>query len=315
MSEKYGGLINPQQALLSGETEGTQAAIYARTSSTSQQFGYSLDEQVRQCVSRCRMLEWDIVYVFRDEAKSGKNTDRPMFQQMLNQAEKGSFDVVVFWKLDRFSRSIMHAVQLEKKFRDWNVALHSVTEQIDTTTAAGRFNFRNIANAAEFERELIKQRTKMGHTALAMEHKWPNSTPPLGYERCSDGTLSVLGHEAVVVRWIFQRYIEERSMPAIAQLLNNRGQENKASNDWTPKAISRILQNEIYAGIYNVGKIEEEVPEYQILSHRRFKEAKRVRRRFRSAGTPKRSPMNGRRKKKYIMGVLSHYMEFQLIPE
>lgn len=311
MSEKHEALLNPQQALLSGETKGTQAAIYARTSSTSQRFGYSLDEQVRQCVNRCRMLEWDILYIFRDEAKSGKNTDRPMFQQMLTQVEKGAFDVVVFWKLDRFSRSIMHAVQLEKKFRDWSVALHSVTEQIDTTTAAGRFNFRNIANAAEFERELIKQRTKMGHTALAMDHKWPNSTPPIGYERDTDGTLSVLGHEAAVVRSIFQRYLDIHSMPEVARLLNDRKQPNTGKNDWTSKSISTILQNELYAGIYKVGKIEEEVPEYQIISVYDFERATEIRMRFRKKGTSNRPSMRGTRKRKRVEKVLERYKDFQ----
>ncbi|SDZ92575.1 Site-specific DNA recombinase [Haloplanus vescus] len=311
MSEKHEALLNPQQALLSGETKGTQAAIYARTSSTSQRFGYSLDEQVRQCVSRCRMLEWDIVYVFRDEAKSGKDTDRPMFQQMLTQAEKGAFDVVVFWKLDRFSRSIMHAVQLEKKFRDWNVALHSVTEQIDTTTAAGRFNFRNIANAAEFERELIKQRTKMGHTALAMEHKWPNSTPPLGYEKASNGRLSVVGGESALVRWIFETYLEECSMPVVAQLLNQRGQTTKDGNSWKSNTVGTILRNKLYAGTYNVGKVREEVPEYQILSQEKFNAVTSTRRRFQTTNPSERPSMSRPRKRSRIQNVLNRYFDFQ----
>lgn len=106
----------------------TGAAVYARTSSASQQYGYSLDEQVRQCMDRCEMLDWPVEFVFRDEAISGKDTDRPMYQEMLTRAEEGAFDVLVFWKLDRLSRSILHTVQLESDFSDWGVALHSVTE-------------------------------------------------------------------------------------------------------------------------------------------------------------------------------------------
>jgi len=309
MSGKYEALLDPQQALLSGETKGTQAAVYARTSSASQRFGYSLDEQVRQCVDRCRILEWDIVYVFRDEAKSGKNTDRPMFQQMLTQAEKGAFDVVVFWKLDRFSRSIMHAVQLEKKFRDWSVALHSVTEQIDTTTAAGRFNFRNIANAAEFERELIKQRTKMGHAALAMEHKWPNSTPPLGYKRAEDGTLNIVIREALTVRWIFKSYIEKHSMPILAQLLNERGERTKFGNPWTSHAAGDVLRNKLYVGTYEVGQTKERVPEYQIVSTEMFNEVTEIRMRFRRS-TAERPRMDCSRKTKCISKIVSEYSSY-----
>lgn len=64
----------------------TGAAIYARTSSASQEYGYSLDEQVRQCVDRCEMLDWPVEYVFRNQAISGKDTDRPMHQQMQTRA-------------------------------------------------------------------------------------------------------------------------------------------------------------------------------------------------------------------------------------
>jgi site-specific DNA recombinase len=98
--------------------EGLRAAIYARTSSASQAFGYSIDGQVRRCWDRCQQMGWTVSHVYCDEAVSGKDTDRPMFQELLSYAEAGAFDVVVFWKLDRFSRSLMHAVQLEKEFRE-----------------------------------------------------------------------------------------------------------------------------------------------------------------------------------------------------
>jgi site-specific DNA recombinase len=153
----------------------------------------------------------------------------------------------------------------------------------------------------------------MGHTALAMEHKWPNATPPLGYERSSDGTLSVLGHEAATVRWIFQRYVKERSMPRVAQLLNDSGGTTKAGHDWTAGTVSDILQNELYAGIYEVGAIEEEVPEYQILSRSRFNAATKVRMRFQRPEAVERPPMDSARKRKQVDDVLNRYVTFQSI--
>jgi len=212
-------LTGDTQAESEDETE-TRAAIYVRTSSVNQRFGYSIKEQVRQCWERCEMLDWTVAYVFRDEAKSGKDTDRPQFQQMMKEAESDCFDVIVFWKLDRFSRSLMHAVQLEKQLRDFDVALHGVTQQIDTTTPAGRFNFRNIASAAEFERDLIKQRTEMGMKAMALEGKWPNDQPPLGYCKCEDDTIEIVEEEADLVRDIFESYVEAKSMPEVARRLN-----------------------------------------------------------------------------------------------
>ena len=224
-------------ASLGDDTSGS----LRRTSSPSQRFGHSIDEQVRQCVQRCQMQGWEVQHVFRDEAKSGKDTDRPMFQQMLNRARQGAFDVLLFWKLDRFSRSIHHAVRLEKQFREWGVALHSVTEQLDTTTPAGQFNFRNIANAAEFEREMISQRTKMGHAARAAEGKWPNGTPPFGYEIGSDGKLKIAQVESGIVRKIFHEYVEMRSMASVADRLND-GTSTESRLKWTAKTISTISE-------------------------------------------------------------------------
>ena len=75
---------------------------------------------------------------------------------MTHEAGQGRFDVLIVWKFDRFSRTLLHAVQIEAKFQKNEVALYSVTEQSDTTTSAGRFNFRNLASAAEFKRDMIK---------------------------------------------------------------------------------------------------------------------------------------------------------------
>lgn len=292
------------------EQSERRAAIYARTSSTSQRFGYSIDEQIRQCAERCQMLNWTIAFVYRDEATSGKDTDRPMFQQMLSQAERGVIDVVVFWKLDRFSRSIMHAVQLEKQFRNWGVALHSVTEQLDTTTPAGQFNFRNLANAAEFEREMIRQRTKMGHAARATEGKWPNGTPPLGYECIADGRLRIDESEAVVVRQIFGRYLETQSMPVVAEELNEQHDSDGVTEAWTPTAVGQVLRNRLYVGEYSVGEIERNEPAYQIVSREIFDEATAVRTRFQSSKSHKRGQMSKERKREYVERIVRQYREW-----
>ncbi|WP_049942789.1 recombinase family protein [Haloarcula amylolytica] len=307
--------LDPRVSKPDGETSGDteserRAAIYARTSSTSQKFGYSIDEQVRQCAQRCQMMDWSVVFVYKDEAVSGKDTDRPMFQQMLSKAEAGLFDVLVFWKLDRFSRSIMHAVNLEKQFREWDVALYSATEQIDTTTPAGRFNFRNIANAAEFERDMIKQRTQMGHAARALEHKWPNKTAPLGYVKTDNGKLSVHPKEAALVRHIFSEYTEQRSMPSVAEILNNEQWSTKQGNNWTADAVGKILRNQIYIGEYSVGEIESTVKEYQILSQKLFDEVTEIRMRFKKDTQSTRPAMGKERKKQRVKDVTSQYSDF-----
>jgi site-specific DNA recombinase len=233
-----------------------------------------------------------------------------MFQRMLSAAEKRVFDVIVFWKLDRFSRSLMHAVQLEADLREYDVSLYSVTEQIDTTSATGRFNFRNIASAAEFERDMIRQRTRMGLNELASDLKWPNDSAPLGYELDSEGKLKIVDKEEDLVTEIFDLYIEERSMPDVAIILNSRGLETQNGEEWTARAVGDILRNEIYKGSYEVGDISEHVPDYQIIDRDTFEEVETIRHRF-QGGDASRTPMVDTRKEQAIERMREMYTEFR----
>ncbi|QLK25544.1 recombinase family protein [Natrinema zhouii] len=294
----------------SDKKEQLRAAVYARTSSKNQEFGYSLDAQVRRSVDRCESLGWEVRFVYRDGAESGKDTDRPMFQKMLSAAEQQVFDVIVFWKLDRFSRSLMHAVQLESELREHDVNLYSVTEQIDTTSATGRFNFRNIASAAEFERDMIRQRTKMGLNELAVERKWPNDSAPLGYELDPEGRLSIVEDEKKLVIEIFELYIEERSMPEVARLLNERGHRTQAGGKWSPRAVGDILRNEIYRGDYDVADVSEHVPEYQIVDDATFEEVVSIRHRFQRDEASK-SSMSDPRKERAIERMREMYRGYR----
>ncbi len=288
-----------------GETEDADlgAAIYARTSSTSQQFGYSIDEQISRCWDRCEMRNWDVRYVFADEAESGRNTDRPEFQQLLETAERGVIDVVVFWKLDRFCRSLTDLVRTEETLDQWDVALQSVTEYIDTTTPVGRFNFRNLASAAELETDLTSQRVKMGMYGMAKKHKWPNNQPPLGYDMLDNGRLEINDDEADLVRRIFRLYVRERSMPQVAFILNNRGVETRSGKEWSGQSIQKILSNELYIGEYCVAGYEDYVDEYKIIADDLFDEVTEIRYRF------QHQQMDEERKESKSKRILSEYRE------
>lgn len=291
------------------DSESLQAAVYARTSSKSRQHGYSLDEQVKRSINRCQSLGWEVVFVYRDEAESGKDTDRPMFQEMRSTARKRVFDVIVFWKLDRFSRSLMHAVQLEAELREHDVYLYSVTEQIDTTSATGRFNFRNLASAAEFERDMIKQRTRIGINGLAEDRKWPNSNPPLGYTLTSNNRLSIDDEERDLVITIFDMYVEERSMPEVASQLNQQGVRTAEDGEWTPRAVGDILRNDIYRGIYELGDVTEHVPEYQIIDDEMFERVREIRMRFQK-DTASRPSMPTSRKERITYELRDCYLNY-----
>lgn len=284
----------------------TFAAIYARTSSPNQRFNYSIKEQVHQCWNLCRQRGWIVKYVFIDEAQTGGTIERPKFQLMLNKARKGEFNVIVFWKLDRFCRSLVDLVNIERMLRQWNIALCSVTEFIDTTTPVGRFNFRNLASVAELERELIGERARLGLYALAREGKWPNPHPPLGYDKNADGRLIINQSEAELVRKIFGLYLEHRSMSHVAHLLNREGIQTKKGNSWNARAVRDVLTNTMYIGEYKVAGVKIEIQDCRIIDDATFKAVQRLRVRFESGGYD-RPPMPLERKTAHIDKILSNY--------
>lgn len=290
------------------DNRSLRAAIYARTSSTTREQGYSLDAQISRGFDRCQNLGWEVTFVYQDEAESGKDTDRPMFQKMLDAARQRAFDVIVFWKLDRFSRSLMHAVQLESELREHDVYLYSVTEQIDTTSPTGRFNFRNLASAAEFERDMTKQRTEVARERLAEKQKWPNSNPPLGYTLTDETRLSV-SEESELVREIFEMYIEERSMPEVASRLNQRGVQTAEDGEWTPRAVGDVLRNKIYRGLYELGSVSEHVPEYQIIDDETFDRVTEIRMRFQQDDCSQPS-MDDSRKEQMVRDMREMYQDY-----
>jgi len=296
---------------IGGESEPNvrTAAIYARTSSPNQKYNHSIQEQVDQSWKFCEDREWQTTYVFIDECKSGGTTDRPKFQQMLAEAEAGKFDVIVCWKLDRFCRSLVDLINIERKLRQWNVNLCTVTEYIDTTTSIGRFNFRSLASVAEFERELIGQRARMGLHALAKQHKWPNPHPPLGYDKKEEGKLVKNPKESNLVRYIFELYLERRSMPQVAYELNQQEILTKKQKKWKVGAIRGIISNELYIGKYNVAGFEDQVEEYRLIEDALFLGVSNERLRFKRKGS-QRPRMPKDRKEVKVEKIYNKYIDF-----
>jgi len=291
------------------ESQNVFAAIYARTSSPNQRFNYSINELVERCWKLCNERGWRVSYVFIDECESGGTIERPKFQQMLEKAKTGKFDVIVFWKLDRFCRSLVDLVNIERKLREWDVRLCSVTEFIDTTTSVGRFNFRNMASFAEFERELIGERARIGLHALAKERKWPNPHPPLGYDKDEEGKLLVNADEAQLVRHIFKMYLQKKSMPQVAFELNEKGIRTKKGKQWNARAVRDILTNEIYIGRYCVAGFIDYVKEYRIVNDDLVRRANEVRLRYK-LGKAKRPSMPENRRAMKIERMFNRYLQF-----
>ena len=284
------------------------AAIYARTSSPNQRFNYSLKEQVNLGWKFCKDRGWVVRYVFVDECESGGTIDRPKFQLLLEKAKARRFNVIVFWKLDRFCRSLVDLINIEKILREWGISICSVTEYIDTTTSVGRFNFRSLASVGEFERELIGERARIGLYALAKEHRWPNSHPPLGYTQKDDGKLVIDTDEAKLVQKIFKMYIAEKCMPQVAFLLNKQDLHTKKGSLWNARAVHDVLTNEAYVGRYKVAGVNDFVKEYRILDDKIFAEVSEIRSRYRTSGA-KRLAMPEDRKEAMLDKIFNEFLK------
>ncbi len=294
------------------ESEGdTFASIYARTSSPNQRNNYSIDEQINECRKYCAQRGWPIRYVFVDHCQSGRSVDRPKFQLMLEKAKSREFAVIVVWKLDRFCRSLVDLVNVEKMLRTSEVELCSVTEFVDTTTSVGRFNYRSLASVAELERELIGERARLGLYALARENRWPNSYPPLGYKKDSDGRLHVVTSEAKLVNKIFHEYFKKKSMPEVAYQLNSNsiGTKRGSKRDWNARAVRGILANKIYIGEYTVAGFTAHIDAVRIVDDQLFNKTQQIMARYNEPGA-KRAAMPLHRKIAKVEKICERYQEF-----
>lgn len=247
------------------ETELLEAAIYARVSSPKQA---SIPQQVALCRKRLESLGHRVRFILREEGVSAKTIDRPRLQQLFQLCQEGKVGVVVVWKLDRLVRSLRDLLNTHKLLEGLGVGLISVTEQFDTTTSFGRFSFRNIASAAELERELIGERTSMGKLALASRGCWPNQMPPYGYDLGADRKLQVNDVEAAVVKRIYRDYAHGVPVTEIARQLSAQGILSRRERSFSTGALDLILKNRLYRGEWSVMGITQKRPDLRLVSTR-----------------------------------------------
>jgi site-specific DNA recombinase len=227
---------------------------------------------------------------------------------MIEKAKLGCFDFLIFWKVDRFSRSLTDLCNVERTLRQCGVSLSSATEFIDTTSSVGRFNFRSIGSVAELESELISERAKLGLNGLGRAHRWPNRHAPLGFELTQSGHLKILSKEARLVRKIFRMYLKTKSMAQIAFVLNQAKTLTKNGLMWTASAVRTILTNKIYIGFYSVAGVEDHIENCRIIRDDVFAKAEEIRLRYRQKNSS-RPEMQQNRKQAKAEKVIGKYLQ------
>ena len=242
--------------------EARRCAVYTRKSTTAgleQEFS-SLDAQREACEAYVRRQPgWALVAErYDDGGFTGANIERPAFQRLLADVEAGKIDVVVVYKVDRLSRSLLDFARVMERFGKSGASFVSVTQNFSTADAMGRLTLNMLMSFAEFEREMIGERTRDKMAAARKKGKWTGGPVPLGYE-VKDKHLHVNELEAVVVREVFRLYLEERSLLSVVRLLNERHRSTKRhssqkgrlreSRPWTTGDVLRTLRNPVYAGL------------------------------------------------------------------
>ena len=257
-----------------------RAVAYIRVSDLSQVEGHSLDAQERLILELCRNRGWEPVMVYREEGKSA-HTDsirkRPAFRQLLEDAGKGDFDVVVVHTLDRWARNLRVMLEGFGILARNNVGLVSITENIDYSTPHGKMATQMLGSVAEFFSEALSTHVKKGIDERARQGLHLGSIP-FGYESCWReskgerkllcrpehlGAVHVHRDEGPAVRKLFSRYASGSvTLATLASWLNDEGFRTRNTKKlpdgngghssgprlFTNASVRNILHNPFYTG-------------------------------------------------------------------
>lgn len=212
----------------------TYCAIYTRKSTSeglAQDFT-SLDaqrESAENYINSQKHEGWVVVpETYDDGGFTGANIERPGLQKLLSDIKDRKIDCVVVYKVDRLSRSLMDFAQLLEFFDKNNVTFVSVTQAFNTNTSMGRLTLNILLSFAQFEREIISERTKDKMGAARKRGQWLGGKSPMGYDRDPQTKKLVINQEeAKIIREIFNLYLKSNSLLEVVQILNDKGYRTK----------------------------------------------------------------------------------------
>ena len=234
-------------------TRKLRCAVYTRKSTEEgleMEFN-SLDAQREACeayVASQKPEGWVLVPDrYDDGGFSGGTLERPALKRLLTDIEDGRVDVVVVYKIDRLSRSLMDFAKLVEVFDRRGVTFVSVTQSFNTTTSMGRLTLNILLSFAQFEREVIGERIRDKFAASRARGMWMGGHPPLGYDVC-DRKLIVNEVEAAVVRMIFERFLKLGSATVLVRELAAEGITTKRGKPVDKGFLYKLLNNRVYLG-------------------------------------------------------------------
>jgi DNA invertase Pin-like site-specific DNA recombinase len=231
----------------------SRCAIYTRKSSEEgldMEFN-SLDAQREACEAYVVSQKAEGWVAIRDRYDdggfSGGTLDRPALKQLLKDIEDGLIDVIVVYKIDRLSRSLMDFAKLVEVFDRNKVTFVSVTQSFNTTTSMGRLTLNILLSFAQFEREVIGERIRDKFAASRKRGMWMGGFVPMGYD-VKDRKLVVNEAEAKTVRMIFERFVALGSASTLARALQAERVLNKRGKRIDKGFIYKLINNRVYLG-------------------------------------------------------------------
>ena len=225
-----------------------RAAIYARYSSVGQR-DESIEGQIRECQDFAKRNNIAVVKIYADRAVSGTSTaKRDEFNKMIKESEKGIFDAVICWKIDRFARNRYDSAMNKARLKKNGCRLFYAKESIPDGPE-GIILESVMEGYAEYYSENLSQNVKRGNYESALECK-TLGVKVLGYRKAPDGKYEIDPDNAPAVRYIFEQYASGTPSVDIINELNNRGYKTLTGGKFGKNSVAQIVRNEKYAGVY-----------------------------------------------------------------
>lgn len=228
-----------------------QVAIYIRVSTLDQaRDGYSLDAQEKTLRKWCTDRKYTVYDLYADKGISGKDIEhRPDMNRLLKNAKEGKFDIVLFWALSRFTRSVSDLYFTMEKFQKWDIDMISYTESFDTSTPMGRAMIGVVGVFAQLERELTSERVRAAMAERASQGK-RTCSQILGYDLEGKDSFKINQKEAEYVRFCFTEYLLRKNLSEVAREARKNGYRGKRGKEPNAWMVQVILNRPQYCG-YN----------------------------------------------------------------
>lgn len=225
-----------------------RVAAYLRVSTEEQaRSGLGLSAQRAKVEAMATVKDWPPPLFYVDEGISGtkESRNRPALAQMMDAAAAGEIDAIIVNSIDRLARKARLTLELAEEFQRYGVTLVSCKENIDTTTPAGQLFLTVLAGMAQFERDLIADRTRVALAEHSRRDGESGGRLPYGYAREEKG-LRIERDQARIVRRIFTLRQSGLTLRAIAAHLNKRGYASPQGRHWHHSSVAAVLANEDY---------------------------------------------------------------------